>query len=208
MATYVQDSFTGTAGFAIESRAGEVGATWTKGAGSALIFSNLNRARFSATGDAYNYYPSGTPASAEYRVAVNYVFVTVVAGTYCNLVGRWDATGTDDAYYVAYDSDTTSFALRGYVSGVETTYGSHTVSPSAGTSYRVELWLGNGLKQMVIDSIVRATSANNSVTGTGKSGLRGFLTTATSNTAGLHFDDFFVDDIPSTGNPWHYYAQL
>src|SRR4028118_1385688 len=101
MALVVQDTFAGTPAVAITSRAGEVGATWTRHPSYSTDFSisSLNRARSAVLSADY---ASGVPASAEYDVQADFVMVDSATNSTVGICGRMD-TAANTFYHVRYN---------------------------------------------------------------------------------------------------------
>jgi uncharacterized repeat protein (TIGR01451 family) len=203
------DTFTGTAGAALSSRTGELGATWTNwgapyGVTTTLVLSNEARVRKSGTG--FNYYrASATPASADYAVEADVHVKSLVTGDRVGVVGRFDPAGggLEDWYEASYDTSTGQWMLRKAVNQTLsnlTTGGTpapQTLSPNQTYRLRLEM-IGTSIK-LYVDDVLKVSGTDASVTLTGKGGVfsgnSGAASTVT-NTTGLHLDNFQI--VPTT----------
>ena len=98
------DTFTGTAGATLQSRNGEIGATWTKHPSSSAdaVLTGAGRLRKAGTSTlGALYYTSAVPASADYTVGADVRMASSVANDMAGVVGRLDPSNTNGTYYIA-----------------------------------------------------------------------------------------------------------
>ncbi len=202
---FVADSFTtGAAGATLQSRAGEVGATWTKHAWSNkdVVMTDVGRIRKSGTGYSL-YYASGVPSSANYAVEADLFVKTVAADDMAGLAGRI-STSADTFYLVRYEVDNGEWSLLRVSAGSWTGLGTYTQALSAGSTYKMRLSMDStptATVKVFIDGVQRITANENSITATGRGGVLlgdDAITGANvSNTVGMHVDNLRV--VTNTG---------
>jgi hypothetical protein len=206
-AATASDSFTGTAGVALQDRDGETGATWTRhpGASADAVLTASGRVRKEDSSSVALYLASGVPLSASYRVEANVVAQSVVAADRACVVGRLDPTAT--TYYAAcYEQTTGAWTLSSVVAGTATTLGSFVQSFPAGSTRRVGLDMAGSTIRVLVDGAVVITTSSGSITATGRGGLLLGPMTGTSNqsdSTGLQLDDFRigpVDAVPAAAD--------
>lgn len=204
-AVVVNDTFTDTAGTALDSHTGETGATWTNtvGAGVAAI-SDVNRARMGPINSViYQHTASGTAATAEYDVEVDIVTLALNA-TLDGAIGvKGREQGNDSGiFYLAYYSFPNARWELNEVStaGIDNILGTFAQVLSISTTYHLKLVLRNGAKSVLIDGVTRiGPSASNGIAAAGKCGLFGVTDSVTDidNTHGPHWDSFTCTDDPT-----------
>lgn len=163
------------------------------------VITDANRVR-RATNNNTLYWHSGTPASADYEVTVD-LFAKETDGGASNtgVVGRVDTTA-NTCYHARYAGSTTDgWQLFKFVAGTATQLGStSTQSLTDETTYALKLKLVGTAIELFKEGSGSATISvtDSAISAAGKSGIR-FVGTTESNTAGLHIDNFFADDIVS-----------
>lgn len=195
-APFVVDTFTAAAGTALESHTGETGATWAKNSaipGSNLAIDSANRLRSTIAGTSI-YYSSGVPASNEYDVEADVVYISnpgtrIIVG----VNGRYD-TATNTGYTAWYDTSTGRWHLYVSTGGGTVELGTYTQALTPGTSYRVKLEMRTATKKVYIDGVERISSTNNANTTVGRAGVVTGFTTAGGT--GLALDNFNATDAP------------
>lgn len=206
MAQFASDAFTGTSGTELSAYSGN----WTKhpssGAGT-FVISNANRCRKNS-GDANEaiYYHSGSPASADYTVSADLVFVSsdVASPSVC---GRM-STSANTFYMARYNTDLGGgWQLYKRVAGTFTQLGSTASATfTSGTKNLVLRMSGSTIELYKEGSGTPTISATDTaISAAGKSGLR--CGADTSDSTGLHIDNFSADDIVAAGTavPVFYY---
>lgn len=191
---FVSDTFTGTAGTALASHTGEVGATWTVHPSYAndAVLTDANRVRVNGTN--VGYYASGVPATAEYDVSAVFRAIDSSVTTGIGTTGRM-ATAADTMYLLRPSAGV--WQLFKAVSGAFTLLGSYSQALTVGVDYTVKLEIRDAAKKVYIDGVERISSADNAITGAGRAGLRGG--NAATNTTGVHLDDFTATDAGGGG---------
>lgn len=204
------DSFLGTSGTNLLFHTGEFGATWTKQVASPgdLLLTDANRLRGETANTESNYYSSGQPSSAEYDVSADFVVQTIVANQYTALYGRM-VPGVNTSLYLTYLHD--RFFLGKIVAGVGTDLTNVINGLSAGNTYRARLVIRNDFVDAYCDSTHLFTFATpNDVTLAGRGGV-GFYADgaapATTNSTGIHLDNFKVQEIDPLPNTGRYVRQ-
>ena len=115
-ATTSADSMAGSTGATLQSRSGEIGATWTKHASSTgdAVLTNAGRVRKTGAALGALYYTSAAPATADYTVEADVRLAgTEVTNDIAGVVGRVNTGAT--TYYVArYEQSGHSWNLTGW----------------------------------------------------------------------------------------------
>lgn len=191
-APFMRDSFAGTNGVTVESRAGELAATWIKhtastGSGSDTI--QVNRA-MGPTGSGTNiYYSSATPLSADYDVTVLINELANNDSSHVEAAGRMDIN-TNTHYFLGYGSTSNTCSLNVIVNGVNTVLDSVVLVPKVAMTLRM---IGDQITGIIDDQVVLGPVTNATITAIGRAGFRhGGLN---STTAGVH-----IDNIESAAN--------
>ncbi len=197
---FVADTFTtGAAGATIQSRAGEVGATWTKHAWSNkdAVLSDVGRMRKSGTGHSL-YYASGVPSSANYAVDAELFVKTLATDDMAGVAGRI-STSADTFYLARYEVASGSWNLMRVSAGSWTWLGGYTQALSAGSTYNIRLAMDStptATVKFFVDGVQRISVNENTITATGRGGVLlgdDAITGATvSNTVGMHIDNLRV----------------
>lgn len=197
-ATFVNDTFTDTAGTTLASHTGETGATWTHHpvtAGTAQIDS-AGRLRSTFATDLH-YYASGIPASADYDVEWD-VHVNTVPSSGTFLVAalaRLDVTS--GAHYEVWYDRTGLWSLYRYTSiasGVLISSWQGTIT--AGSTYHAKFSLRGSSLTLYVDGTQRIAATNSIITAAGSVGLEMFNTAADGS--GIVIDNFSATDAVAT----------
>ncbi len=195
MTTQVTDTFTGTDGAALDSRAGETGATWTKGSGysgSAVIASNRVRSN-SSSGAVY--YSSGVATvDGEYVEAILEHFTAAGAVG----VGVRGNSTTQKHYCLIIDGATpklyrfnSNASVDLLATGSAISAGAHTVRVTCtGTGATVDV-------AVLIDGAAPfatySDTSGNRITGLGKATVYS-ATAATTSSTGCHIASITLED--------------
>jgi hypothetical protein len=183
---FVLDTFTGTAGVAVTSRAGEIGATWTGAAG--VVLSDENRARGAGA-----IWASGTPSTQEYYAEVNFFVKSTVIGQYPEI--RLRGNGSDTYYRVFILPGTPNFKLALYetIAGTSTfaTFGTD-FACSVGESHLIKFQVGVGYQKVWLNGVLDIDETFTGITDIGQVGL--LQTGASSDSIGVHLSDISVTD--------------
>lgn len=194
---FVTDTFTDANNTALTSHTGELGATWTAHVSRPTVpqISDANRLRGTAgAGSACLDYASGVPASADYDVEIDAVCITDVASTEVSAMGRID-TAAETGYYATYWSGSHFSELKKIVAGAATSLGtySHTISAGGGSA-RIKLEMRSTAIKLYVDGTERVAAVDSAITDAGRAGMRNFYTTAPTNAANYHVDNFAATD--------------
>ena len=192
------DSFTGTAGATLQSRAGEIGATWTKHAISGTtdaVVTNAGRIRKNGTTSGALYYSSAVPASADYKVEADVYVATSVSNDLIGIVGRLDPAIANGTFYAAvYDRSSQMWTLGSIVNGTSSVLGQSSAQPlMAGATYRLALDMTGPTIRLLVDGVQQVSVVNAAITTPGRGGvLTGFgaASTTVTDTTGMHLDNF------------------
>jgi hypothetical protein len=196
-ATTSADSMTGTSGATLQSRAGEIAASWTKVAVSDAdaVLTPAGRVRKAGDTTGAIYYPSGTPASPDYTVEADVYVASNLANDMVGVLGRSDPTLLD-GYYTRYEQPTQRWVLYKVVNGTLTSLGqSATQALVPLSTYRLALDLAGTRIRVLVDGVQVVSVTDTAITATGRAGIAmgfGPATTNVTNTAGLHLDNFRV----------------
>lgn len=191
MATFVNDTFTDTAGTALTSHTGEAGATWAAGspAPTGIVITAAGRVR---NGTVTGYvYASGAPASAEYDVQADFYVASELVDT--SICGRL-STGAETGYRLMWSSTLPGWELRKLVAGVTTSLGTYADTPTAGASRTAKLEIRDATKKAFIDGIERISSTDNAITAAGNAGIRMNQLVTPDDTKAIHLDNFQASD--------------
>ncbi len=196
------DSFTGTSGALLTSRAGETGATWTN-----LLGGPDNKEKISPDGRAYRdgdkvalISASGTPASADYSVAADLHVKTVFASDAARVIGRVQGTGASLKYYAAGRSSAGAWQIaEGTNNNVAQLAAGSVAALTAGQTYRVRLDISgttNTVLTLYVNGVqvLQTTDAAAPLTSAGPAGimdgLHGGGSPNKTATSGIHIDNF------------------
>lgn len=203
MATFVQDSFSGTTGGNLTAHTGEVGATWTEHPdyGDNAVISADNRCRSGGT-DVCDF-ASGVPASPEYDVSADLVCVSVPSDDRATGVCGRVSTSLDTMYAARHRHeegililpDTNVWELLKIVEGSVTVLGSFDQTLSAGTTYALTLEIRDAAKKLFVNGVERISSADNAITAAGRVGVR--FDGSASDSIGYHLDNLSAVDPPN-----------
>lgn len=200
------DSFTGSTGALLTSRAGEMGSTWTLQAGTA------NLETISAQGHAYRngagyaiYRASAVPSSADYSVEADLVVKSglpaTLPGEMAGVTGRIN-TATNQFYMARWEEVDNSWNIVKYDNGTVSWPAYVPGEPDlvVGHAYRVRLEMSGSTTttlRLYVNGVLKVTATDTSVpfTGAGRAGImdgNSAASTTKSSTTGLHFENFQV----------------
>lgn len=170
MAVFVQDSFTGANGTALQDHTGEVGATWTKmpGRDGNIVLEDGVAAQVANVRAGYN--PSGTPGSADYEVSADHAWRN---SPFCTLrlFARTDGT-EDNGYFYDWTRNIARAEIFKIVNGTRTVLaspGQSTVNEGVFRNYRLVL-TGTTL-EAYIDANQWSSAVDSTFTAAGQVGL-------------------------------------
>lgn len=199
-ALIASDSFTGTSGTLLTSRAGELGSTWTTLAGSLNTekISSLNRAFRSGAGQSINYV-SGVPASPNYSVEADLNYRGAIAVDSVGVIGRMSTSAK--TFYGAIRWTDNTWRISKGTGGSPTFLATSATQPALtiGESYRIRLQMSGTTSttlSLYVNGvfIISATDSSSPYTAAGRAGIIDGISSATSktDTTGLHFEDYQV----------------
>ena len=193
------DSFTGTAGVTIQSRAGEIGATWTKIASpwtDGVLTAEGRVTKLVTNTGGSTYYSSGVPTSADYTVEADIYVASSVIGDAIGLIGRVDTSDAQGTFYlVRYSERNQVFEMFSIVAGQWTWIASSAVYPlTVGSTYRVALNMTGSTIRVLVDGVQVATKVDTTITAAGRGGfaLGCDLATSLTDTTGMQLDNFRI----------------
>lgn len=166
----LSDTFTGTAGTALESHTADTGETWTKhtslGSGTADI--RNNQVRGSATPALF--WSSWTPPAADYYVEITLDVLDTGSPDTPGASGRID-TAANTHYHARYSRISAGAQLFKFVAGTATQLGStFSYTPADGDTIRLDM-AGTTIR-LLINGVERISVTDSAITATGKAGLR------------------------------------
>jgi hypothetical protein len=195
--TISSDTFTGTAGTALQSHVGETGATWAHfGTNNTdAVLSDANRLRRNGVGSAL-YSASGAPPSADYSVQADVFVSSVLTQDAVGVLGR---IGSGDNYYMARWTvngvGTGAWEIVKNVNGAITTLATIPATLTTGQTYTLRLNMVGGALSLLVNGSQLLSTTDFSFAAAGSAGLRlGYpnATPAPTNTTGLQVDNFKV----------------
>jgi hypothetical protein len=199
------DTFTGAAGTALASRAGETGATWTRssfsGAGNDSVLTPAGRLRRKTAVTAMAgalHYAAGLPPSADYTVEADVYVASNLAGDLVGVSGRTDPSGTLPSLYAAgYDQATQRWSVSRVTPAGLATLASSAAQPlTPGVTYRLALDMRGTSIRVLVDGAVVLSVVDSTITAPGLAGvLTGFGTAgsaAPTDSTGMHLDNVRV----------------
>jgi hypothetical protein len=192
MTTLASDDFTDTTGTELSAHTPTGGGSWTKsiGAGGDLIKITGNAAYPNCAVAWAVYYHSATPASAAYDVSLTNV--AAGAGSAIGPCGRVSTSA--DTYYFAWPT-TGVITLYKAVAGAFTSLGTYGASSAGDT---LKLQITDATKKVFVNGTERISSADNSITATGKAGLRAY-----GNSTGVTFDGWLAEETAGAAFMFH-----
>jgi hypothetical protein len=196
--TTSSDSFTGTAGALLDSRTGEIGATWTLAPTSAdsCVISAAGRLRKAGNKGEDIYYPSGVPASADYTVEADVYVASNLSGDVVGVAGRVDPTGGGSQYTAGYTQSTQRWNLNSVVNGTPVLLGQSTVQAlTVGATYRLALDLNGPTIRLLVDGAQLVSVVSTAITTTGKGGVDlgfGAGKVIVTDATGMQLDNFRI----------------
>lgn len=174
MALIVNDTFTESVDTALGSHTPDKGGAYVQHPASAqgmTVIAAEGRCRGNSTTATSFFYNDVVPSSAEYTVEAT-IRVTSTSGSYPGLAARMNTSGTLTAYIAFYDPALTRLDLQKVVGGTPTSLGTYTVTLSPDTDYALKLEAMNAAKKVFLNGVERISHPDNTITDTGKPGLR------------------------------------
>lgn len=167
--------------------------------GSMLVNAALDRAYLNSAGAAA-YYTTGAPASADYEAEVQFFRVTSISANIALLL-RF-STSADTGILLRMNLDTSRFEVMDRVAGANgTSVNSSTHYPASGSSVVGKI-KAVGTAITVFFGGVQDTALNftTGITAAGRPGLR--CSGPSTQTTGIHVDNFSASDPASAGKSW------
>ncbi len=193
------DAMTGTAGATLQSRTGEVGATWTKhGSSNAdTVLTDAGRIRKTGTATGQSlYFTSGQPATPNYTVEADVYVRSNLANDMAGVVGRMDTSNANGTYYYArYEQVSQNWVLYKRVNGSWDWLGESNQPLTALTSYRLALTMSGTTIRVLVDGAQQISVTDSGISAAGRGGVSfgfGGAATTVTNTTGFHVDNFRI----------------
>ena len=193
------DSFNGTSGTALTTRAGEIGASWVNPSGNSnMIIGTQNRAYRNASGYSIMY-ASGTPSSADYSVEADLHYRGAFSNNAAGVIGRFNTSNT--SFYMARWENDNTWNIVKWANGAPAWLGVTAVQPglTVGHSYRVRLEMSGTTTttlKLYVNGVQMLSVADSSspFTAVGKAGLMAGETgdPAQTDATGIQFENFQV----------------
>lgn len=204
-AAFAADDFTGTTSAQLQIPRSSL--TWTKSANSSAdaILTDAGRVRASGANKAV-YGASATPSSADYAVSADIFVRSILTDDQAGVLARATA-GSDTYYYAGYVLSTTfslaclcqpkQWQLWRFNGNFGTQLDQYTATLTAGSSYKVFLQTRGTVIQVYIDGVLRMSAPGLDLAPITAVGTSGILVgasggTASTNTTGLHLDNFLA----------------
>lgn len=193
--SFITDSYTDAPGTLLQNHSGEAGLSWVKysfNSSSSDKITDANRLRSDVNFKSL-YYNSIAPLGVNYDVSAD-LYVASKVG-YAGLVGRLD-TATDTYYFVIYNSSTGKWELYKRVSGTNTVLATFAESLTPGATYSLIFQVRSTGKTLLVkgpldaDYVKKVSSADDSISSAGLTGVIFNPSTTPSNTVSLHLDNF------------------
>lgn len=207
--SFANDLFTDTSGIDIASHTPTSGGTWTRNTSvttDLLVISSANRVRHDVLNTQITqYYHSASPATAEYDVEMDIIVVGAIPTQQAGLgvVGRID-TAADTGYRGLHFIDGSggdAWYLQYTLAGSLTTLGSFAQVLTLNQAYHLLLQIRDAAKKLFVDGVERISSADNTITAAGKSGLYGYSSGIVTDSLGPHGDNWVASDPAAGGLP-------
>jgi hypothetical protein len=173
--TFMNDTFTDTAGIDITTHTGEKGASWAMHPLSTGAM-KINGTGDSITGDGtgvFNLpqaYSSGIPLSPDYAVEAGFVFKSSINFDLAQIWSRLDPV-SGDGYSFDYYRGTSNWRLQKRVGGVTTNIGSYAETPAVGTTRIARMQISGTAYAIYIDGVLRLSGTDPDVTHAGRVGV-------------------------------------
>jgi hypothetical protein len=203
--TLAEDSFTGTTGATLQSRSGELGASWAKlplpGVTSAdPVLTSQGRLRRTGAADAATgtvAYASATPVTADYTASADLHVASLLANDNAGVMGRVQETSRAAGYGAAYDVSTQTWQLVKLDGSSRSVIAMSGTEPlTAGATYRLALEMAGNRLRLLVDGVEKVRTHEGSYATPGRGGVTFGLgyaaSVAPSATTGLHLDDFRI----------------
>jgi hypothetical protein len=198
-ATTSSDTFAGLPGATLQSRAGEIGATWSKtGSSDDAVLTISGRLRKSGIASHSSIYTtSAAPPSANYTVEADVYFASALTGDMAGVVGRFNTSNGIDTFYIArYQTNEQKWMLYAVVNGAWNWLGASGVQAlTPGTSYRLSLAMSGTSIRMLVNGVEQVSAVDSSIPGAGRGGVGlglGPSATTVTDITGLHLDNFQI----------------
>ncbi len=178
------DTFTAADGTAVSSRNADTGQAWSFNTADWKVQSNR---AFPTTAGA-EIVSAFVPASANYFVSADFVFVTSLTNQGIYLEGRCDGVlSNSTAYFFGYRQATGGWIIGKTVAGTFTVLANVAYVPTAGDAKNVRGEMNGSALRLLVDGVQVLTATDSSITAMGKAASRATL--ASTATTGCHFDN-------------------
>lgn len=198
-ATTSSDTFAGLPGATLQSRAGEIGASWSKnGSSDDAVLTISGRLRKSGIASYSSIYTtSAAPPSANYTVEADVYFASALTGDMAGVVGRFNTSNGIDTFYIArYQTNEQRWVLYAVVNGAWNWLGASGVQAlTPGTSHRLSLAMSGTSIRLLVNGVEQVSAVDSSISGAGRGGVGlglGPSATTVTDITGLHLDNFQV----------------
>lgn len=189
--SFVNDTFTDTAGTTLASHIGETGATWTNHPSypNETIIDSAGRIRNNYSGHGSTYYSSGVPFSADYIVQTDVTLLSS-AGDYMGILGRM-STSSGTFYWFDYSNIRSKWELLKSVNNIVTSLAENSESfGSTGTTHTLQLSMIGSTISGYSDGVLKVTATDSAISSAGRAGI--VNDGITIDTTGQHQDNFMA----------------
>lgn len=169
-------------------------------AGGNMVISDVDRARLGEAATVSIDYATGQSSTNEYDVKST-VRVITLAGDEYHLWGRLATSASVTGILAYYSIAASAFYLVSYVDDAYTQLDTYPMVLSTSTNYVWRLKLRADSVSFDVDDMQIMYAANMSVLAKGYAAIGGYTTAAPNNATGLHWGDFIVTDLFTTGVP-------
>jgi hypothetical protein len=193
----LSDTFTGTNGTDLTTRAADTGQTYSRAAGAtgAIVINNNEAASGDNTGSVY--LSSLVPASADYTVKAKFKFVSAVTGSGAFILGRLSMSGTSRTNYQAGYSQAgfSPYSQEGIyfgkvIAGTFTALGFYAYVPTSGAAPEIAMAMNGSAITVALDGATVISVTDTGIASVGTAGLR--FTGIADPATGFHIDNLTV----------------
>ena len=195
MAIIVNDTFTGTSGTLLSAHTTDNGKSWINPGAATDTIKLDGSGRAYATGSATQfYYANVVPASADYSVEADFVFLSATSG-YPGICLRCSSDGSN-RYYAIYNP-AGSIQFYPFTAGVQgAALASFSFTATAGATNHLKLTAVGSTFTVTLDGTTVITTTSTAITAAGFPGIQEYG--ADTLAGGLHFDNYQATDSSSS----------
>jgi chitodextrinase len=192
--TYIQDAFTGSNNSNLSAHAPNIGGTWGNDQGTNVFKIFNNQVRSSQSFGDSRTSNSTVPASANYEVSMDVIWVGNTSANRVGIVGRGAGVQfRGEGYEALYDAGNNRWQLGKYTGFNFTSLGTFAQTYVSGQTHNMKLAMNGTTISLAVDGVTRISVTDSSVAAAGNTGLHYYVNGNDTNS--ISGDNYLVSSV-------------